>query len=497
MSISLTYKSKFLKKAEDEWYRNPEWIPIPNISTDEQVLYSVIRVDNDTSGGTILNEYGIRVIGTGTISVDWGDGIIETLTTNVAKYHQYSYSACTNLTSMGYKQCLLKITSTGNITQINNGFTNARSYKIPKVLDIVANLPNITTLDNFVYSNNNGVAANRCEYVERVWIKNYIPSASMNYMFSTCYKLKSIILHIGDATVLTSAFRDCVSLSNLDNVTIDSISTTSLSATFQGSSKLQYSPSWLKLCTPTILADTFNGCYSITDVEFGDISSVGDCGELFYNCYTLRTLKYSGNFTPTIIYRMFNGCYKLCCVNGSPVITIDCSDLTSTSNQMQTFNNCNEITGVVLTGRTSILDSTLTSTFQNCYNCEYINISFDFNCIGKSANNIFTNCRKLKTIDINCSGVINVSTMFGTNTMFELESIRIRNLLPAATGADVVANFQYTSMSRDALIQLFNDLPDRTSLTAGTINITGTLGTPNLIQADRDIALNKNYTITG
>ena len=52
-------------------------------------------------------------------------------------------------------------------------------------------------------------------------------------------------------------------------------------------------------------------------------------------------------------------------------------------------------------------------------------------------------------------------------------------------------------MTTDALEEVFTNLVDRSGTTSATITISASLGAPLLSQAQRDIALNKNWTIIG
>jgi hypothetical protein len=60
-------------------------------------------------------------------------------------------------------------------------------------------------------------------------------------------------------------------------------------------------------------------------------------------------------------------------------------------------------------------------------------------------------------------------------------------------------SFLNCQLSRDAIVEIFNNLVDRTGTTAANINISGNWGAlaGGLSLIDRDIALNKNWTITG
>ena len=58
-------------------------------------------------------------------------------------------------------------------------------------------------------------------------------------------------------------------------------------------------------------------------------------------------------------------------------------------------------------------------------------------------------------------------------------------------------SLQNCQLSRDALVEIFTNLTNRTATTSATIDITGNWGSSALTSADRLIATNKNWVITG
>jgi len=58
-------------------------------------------------------------------------------------------------------------------------------------------------------------------------------------------------------------------------------------------------------------------------------------------------------------------------------------------------------------------------------------------------------------------------------------------------------SFNGCQLSRDAIVEIFTNLVDRTATTSANINITDNWGATALSTADREIATNKNWTITG
>lgn len=102
---------------------------------------------------------------------------------------------------------------------------------------------------------------------------------------------------------------------------------------------------------------------------------------------------------------------------------------------------------------------------------------------------MFSYCTSLQSVPL--FSTANVTNMIG---MFQYCVS-----LTSAPLAGTKFNISYTDckLSRSALVAIFNGLADLTGSTAQTITIAGNFGAAQLTQADRDIALNKNWTITG
>ena len=90
------------------------------------------------------------------------------------------------------------------------------------------------------------------------------------------------------------------------------------------------------------------------------------------------------------------------------------------------------------------------------------------------------------------------NTSSGTSFSSFLRDNRITRIRAASFNDSL--NFSHSSfnrLSRPALVEIFTNLADRTSLGSLNINITGTLGATSLTTEERQIATNKNWTITG
>ena len=102
--------------------------------------------------------------------------------------------------------------------------------------------------------------------------------------------------------------------------------------------------------------------------------------------------------------------------------------------------------------------------------------------------NIFQNCSSLNFIpNFNTTLVTNFTTFAnGCNSLDRCTTI-FRNSV----------GLQNCQLSKDALVEIFTNLTDRTSTTSATIDITGNWGASALTSADRAIATNKNWVLVG
>jgi hypothetical protein len=96
------------------WQRNPDWLPLPEISAGDNRFVGLYAVFEDGLGGNHI-EVGIFNVGTGN-TIDYGDGTIDSLaTTNT---HLYDYATLggvilQTIDGRNYKQVLVSITLNG------------------------------------------------------------------------------------------------------------------------------------------------------------------------------------------------------------------------------------------------------------------------------------------------------------------------------------------------------------------------------------------------
>jgi hypothetical protein len=477
----------------DPWIRNPEWLPIPEIGENEQVAYCLMRIDDTTGVGdnpNLINQMGMQVVGNGTITIDWGDGIIETLTSTITKYHDYDFNVCSGLTSYGFKQAMIKITSTSNIIATYFGITNTSTVgTLPKMLDIVERLPFTDRLTGKIGFSNTSLPP---IYLERYWLINPVTGITLT---NFCYNAPSLVEIIFTVTNPSAGLQalcyNCRALEHLDKVLITSdIAITTVSYVYN-CVKFKKLPNWWVNLKKLGLSAAFSGVYSLRKIDLGDVSTVQSLDSLAVNAASCTDINYTGVLKPTSILVAFSGMISLKRFNGVSKATIDISSIALTTSFTTSFANVYHLEEIEYKNPSGIYRGSMSSTYTGCQLLRKITGQEFFRPSGVCSAT-YDQCRSLQEIYIDLLNATNVTGVIGGN--YELRSLRLLNINPLAIGANSITVAQ-SKLDRDALVVLFNDLPSRSATTTGTLTITGALGQPALSAADKLIITSKNYTL--
>ena len=130
-------------------------------------------------------------------------------------------------------------------------------------------------------------------------------------------------------------------------------------------------------------------------------------------------------------------------------------------------------------------------------------------------NNMFNACSSLQSVPLfNTSSVTNMSSMFNSCLSINLIPTFVLSSFTLVNGSiGLFANsanslnrcqivfsrsvgFQNCQLSRDAIVEIFNNLTNRSSTTSQTITITGNWGVTALSAGDLAIATGKNWVVT-
>ena len=193
-------------------------------------------------------------------------------------------------------------------------------------------------------------------------------------------------------------------------------------------------------------------CLSLQSIPLFNTQNVTNMNSMFFYCLSLQSVPLFNTQNVTIMYRMFYNCLSLQSVplfNTQNVITME-----------SMFNGCSSLQSVPLFNTQNV--TAMQQMFQNCVSLNFIP---NFNTT------LVTNFTSFAT---GCNSLDRCTTIF-------------RNSV----------GLQNCQLSKDALVEIFTNLINRTATTSATIDITGNWGASALTSADRLIATNKNYTITG
>lgn len=237
-------------------------------------------------------------------------------------------------------------------------------------------------------------------------------------------------------------------------------------------------------------------------VERFDIKTIGDCNlliSLFSNCTSLQSVPLFNTENVIIMNSMFSNCASLQSVplfNTASVQSFNntfaqCSALKSVplfntenvTNINGLFRNCTSLQSVPLFNTENVTE--MGNTFVNAASLQSIPLLNTASV--QNFNQTFRACVSLNTIpNLNTSGATNMSDMFTLSSSFDRTDIICR----------VSVSFINCQLSRDEIVNIFNNLLDRTSLASANINVSGNWGASVLTAGDIAIATAKNWTVT-
>ena len=251
----------------------------------------------------------------------------------------------------------------------------------------------------------------------------------------------------------------------------------------------------------TNISNLFYNFYSLQSVPLFNTSNVTSMQSMFTSCYSLQSIPLFNTINVTNMTFMFQGCISL-----QSVPLFNTINVTSMANM---FQNCYSLQSVPLFNITNVTN--MSNMFQNCYSLQSVPLFNITNVTNMS--NMFTACVLLQSVPLfNTANVTNMSGMFAScvslnfiptfittavTTDFTTFANGCNSLNRITMSFNRTVALQNCQFSRDALVEIFTNLVNRTATTSATIDITGNWGSSALTSADRAIATNKNYVIIG
>ena len=404
-----------------DWVRPSDWIVITDTPNEVQFLVCDIGAKAFTITTTFTRT-------TGNIYIDWGDGVVDTITTTASTNTNHVYSTGGTPCSRGYNTWKIRVY--GDATCV---ITNARH--IPN-FSVTGGSPkyNIGLLEAYFGNNTCGDSAffqnyftsestvdgrGTFSFLEYVKLPSVVTWNNQSGMFQNCRSLYVVVMPTSASLLNTFAtfFSGCV---NLLDIVIPSNATSiaSFNQAFLNCYNLRTItfPATLNSCTN--FTSAFQTCYSLKNVTLPSINLVTTFASTFTSCLSLQWVRFTSFPSPVspsttvTMSGVFSGCSSLQNVYFPP----SCST-NAIYNFGTFFQNCPNLKNVVFPSGFNA--SSLTNIFFNCYNLT----SVVFPSSMASLNNLssaFSGCNLLNSITLptTVASGINMSSCFvGCNSL--------------------------------------------------------------------------------
>jgi len=521
--------------ALTKYNRPDDWLDFPSLVDGDEEIYMLSHV-------TELGDTEAAMQVGAPYEVDWGDGTTSTHTTNEIATHTYTYSGLSSSTELsdGKRQAIIHVTPQGasfggiidfkeaggnnSIVDIKVASQGATSFTIAFMYNVeqfewVGSNTNFTTHYNRFHT---------CRNLRKIVSVPTSNVTNFRNMFINNYNLLEIpenLIQSNSTTTTQSMFSGCRSLEYIPDMDLSKPNLTSASGMFTSCFKLR--------TNPVTSADYLTGgqsmfvsCLNLKEVTT-DFPSVTNATSMFGSCYSLERV--TSDFPSlTSGYRMFSGCYSL-----SELKPFDTSNITGQASSFrETFNGCRLLTdfswvdfssyetttgGYALFKDTSInkiptiwntsQSISLSGLFQNNLTLEYADIPS--NVQANSISGLFNGCSILKEAPFfDTSVCTNISSAFlncynlptlpaydfssvttATNSFKNCFSLRWSDVY------DIVVShtYQYCKLSREAIVNIFNNLG--TASGSQTITVSNNPGSGDLTATDIAIATGKGWTV--
>ena len=437
-----------------EWIKPDEWLDISNVANNE---IHILATDGYVGFSCTLSS-------SGTYSIDWGDGTVETLRASTIVYHhQY------NATNGGYMPNL-----------------DMWQYKI-RIYDVS------TTITKFLINSStpNIYNSGQVQYNSILWFYTKINTfTDLSSAFIRCVLLQSVTIpYCASCSTMLNLFNNCKQLVSYKSPILWNNTISNINSMFSGCKMIHTIKLPMTLGSSINDAASFlNGCSSLKNINNTTfINGIASIAGIFQNSDVFSKIITVNNTSATQSNNMFAG------TSITKAIITNWGN--ANINKSFMFNNCTMLKEVTLPiNKSNGVSNTISTIFAVCVNLTTINniSSLGHNAVDTNADSAFTNAFSLTgilTIDFRLSKF----SCEGINSTYKMKITGLRLTHPSSGfgGTSPQINCSYCDFSAAALNTLFGDLP---TLTGKTINITGCTGAAT---CDRTIATAKGWTVTG
>jgi hypothetical protein len=387
------------------WVRPADWISITDAPNEVQFLVSSLG----------QGSYGIQTTFTKPSSqnlyINWGDGVIDTISTNssVITYHNYTTggTAC----SLGYNTWKIRVYTDAGATITYCRPVVGQKYGTTLYPSITSGLleayygdgVNITVWAQFFKGNGTGGLGNsnmnfhNFQYCKLPSTMN--GSISFQEAFLGCSKLAKVIMptSCSGASSTSLMFGNCYSLQSVSPFPTNATAITDMSSTFSSCVSLTgvTLPPSLPVCTT--MASAFLNCYNLSSIQMPSLPVCVTYTTMFQNCYNLLSMNITG-FTATAaagaitFTDMFNACYNMeqCLLPASLASGSEANN----NVVLRMFSTCYNLKTITLPSNFNA--ASVQNMFQNCYSLVSANFPISMSLL-TSMNGTFSNCWDLQS----------------------------------------------------------------------------------------------------
>lgn len=284
-----------------DWVRPPDWITIVDTPNEVQFLVA----DVSLKCFSIQTEFTRT---TGNIYIDWGDGVIDTISTTALTTTEHVYSTGGTPCSRGYNTFKIRIygDATCVITNVrhtsNFTVTGGSPFYGVGVLEAYFGDGTMDGIAAFLFASNGATGSvTSFTYLEYVKLPTTVTwTDRMRGMFQNCVNLYEVVMPTS-ASLLTdfqSVFQSCTNLRDIELPT-NATAITNLTAAFGTCTNLRTIsfPTTLNNCTTFLLA--FNNCQSLKNVTLPSIDLCINMASAFFGSTSLQWVRFTSLPAPT------------------------------------------------------------------------------------------------------------------------------------------------------------------------------------------------------
>jgi surface protein len=266
-----------------DWTRPSDWLAMPTgITSANETFVGLHAIFPEGQ-----NYCAFRFItSTGQYQVDWGDGTIDLVDSNVNAEHDYNYSTYdtgnTTLSSRGYKQAIITVTPvSGNLLTCNfqQQFVTIPAQTVvysSGFLDCILSMPNVLPIGIQITF---GGTTIRHNYIERFDVKTVGGANRLDNLFSNCHSLEVVpLFDTSNVTVILGMFSNCFSLKSIPFFNTQNV--TNALSTFINCNSVQSVPLF-DTQNFTNMQSMFQGCNSLQSVPLFNTANVNTMANMF------------------------------------------------------------------------------------------------------------------------------------------------------------------------------------------------------------------------